>query len=232
MTSPPTRTNSSTRRSWPSTTSRPIFPAASSPRSWKVSEETMPASLSFARFHDGLKDGRIAPVYLLEGDEAYFHDEAIRLLEKTLLAEQALAMNRDLVRGDEISLSILLDLAQTYPMGSGRRLIVVRDADALRPDDLTPLTTYLRAPNPSTCIVFSDVKFDRRRALYRVLADHATRIDCGPLDEARTGLFVRERLRGKGFGISADLASAIASGLAGAGLGRVDAELEKLMTAL
>lgn len=188
--------------------------------------------LSFPRFQDDLKSGRIAPAYLLEGDEAYFHDEAIRLLEKALLPEQALAMNRDMVRGDEISLSALLDLAQTYPMGGGRRLVVVRNADALRPDDLAPLTEYLKAPNRSSCVVFSDVRFDKRRALYRTLSDHAARVDCGPLDEARTALFVRDRLRVRGFGISADLASAIASGLAGAGLGRVAAELEKLMTAL
>src|SRR5262245_20731641 len=223
--------NSSTRRSWPSTTSRPTSRAASSPRSWRGSEASMAPSLSFARFQVDLKSGRIAPAYLLEGDESYFHHEAIRLLEKSLLPEQ-LAMNRDLVRGDEISLSALLDLARTYPMGSRRRLIVVRDADALRPDDLTPLAAYLKAPNQSSCVVFSDIGFDRRRALYRTLIDHAARVDCGPLDEARTALFVRDHLRGRGFGISPDLASAVASGLAGAGLGRVVAEMEKLMTAL
>ena len=192
----------------------------------------MPASLSFVRFQQDLKTGSIATVYLLEGEEAYFHDEAIRLLEKSAVPEGARAMNREAVRGGEISLIALLDLARTYPMGSGRRLIVVRDADALRADAPDPLKAYLKTPNPRACLVFSDVKFDRRRALYRVLADQAVRVDCGPLDEARAAVFVRERLRARGFGISADLASAVASGLAGAGLGRVDAELEKLMSAL
>src|SRR6266487_6776376 len=143
----------------------------------------MPVSLSFARFQESLKAGQVAPAYLFEGEEAYFHDEGIRLLEKTAVPEGSLAMNRDVVRGDEGSLARLLDLAQTYPMGSGRRLIVVRDADALRADDPGPLRAYLRAPNPRTCLAFTDVKFDRRRALYRVLADQATRVDCGPLDE-------------------------------------------------
>ncbi|OLD65921.1 MAG: DNA polymerase III subunit delta [Acidobacteria bacterium] len=192
----------------------------------------MPVSLSFARFQEDLRTGRVAPTYLFEGEEAYFHDQGIHLLERAILPEGALAMNRDAVRGDDISLIALLDLAQTYPMGNGRRLVVVRDADALRADNLEPLKIYLKTPNPRACLAFSDVKFDRRRALYRVLADHATRVDCGPLDEARAAVFVRERLRSRGFGIGADLASAIASGLAGAGLGRVDAELEKLMTAL
>ncbi len=192
----------------------------------------MPVSLSFARFQEALKAGQVAPAYLFEGEEAYFHDEGIRLLERAAVSSDALAMNRDAVRGDEISLGALLDLAQTYPMGNGRRLIVVRDADALRAESLDPLKEYLKAPNPRTCLAFSDVGFDRRRGLYRVLAENATRVACGPLDEPRTAVFVRDRLRASGFGISPDLASAIASGLSGAGLGRVDAEIEKLMSSL
>src|SRR6266850_700798 len=160
-TSPPTRSNSSTRRSSPSTTWQPTFHAASSPRSWRASENGMPASLSFLKFQQDLKTGNIAPVYLLEGEEAYFHDEAIRLLEKSAVPEGARAMNREAVRGGEISLIALLDLARTYPMGSGRRLIVVRDADALRAAAPDPLKAYLTTPNPRACLVFSDVKFDR-----------------------------------------------------------------------
>jgi DNA polymerase III subunit delta len=192
----------------------------------------MPVSLSVARFQEELRNGRVAAVYLLEGEEGYFHDEAIRLLETTVVDKGTVAMDRDVVRGGETTLSRVLDLACTYPMGSGRRLIVVRDADALRAESLDPLKAYLGAPNPRACLALSDVGFDRRRGLYRVLAEQAVRVDCGPLDEARTATFVRERLRARGFGIGPDLASAIASGLGGAGLGRVQAEMDKLMDAL
>jgi len=192
----------------------------------------MAASLSFPRFVELLKGGSVAAAYLLEGEETYFHDEGIRLLEGAIVEVGALAMNRDAVRGGEVSLGAILDLARTYPMGPGRRLIVVRDADDLRAESLDPLMEYLQAPNPRACVVFSDIGFDRRRSLYKVLADHAARVDCGPLDEARTAVFVRERLRSRGFGIGPDLAAAIASGLSGAGLARVAAEIEKLMSAL
>jgi DNA polymerase-3 subunit delta len=141
-------------------------------------------------------------------------------------------MNRDVVRGGEVSLQSLLDLARTYPMGPGLRLIVVREADALRAESLDPLKTYLKEPNPRTCLAFSDVGFDRRRGLHRLLGEYAARVDCPLLDEPRTAVFVRDRLRARGFGISPDLASAIASGLAGAGLGRVAAEIDKLMCSL
>ena len=192
----------------------------------------MIASVSFARFQEELKAGRVAPVYLCEGEETFFHDEAVRLLERAVLSGDTVAMNRDLLRGDETTLMALLDRAQTYPMGPGRRLVVLRDADALRMNDPAPLQAYLEAPNPRATVVFTDAKFDRRRVLYKTVAAAAVRIDCGPLDEARTAAFVRERLRARGFGISVDLASTIATGLGGAGLGRVDAEIEKLLSAL
>jgi len=192
----------------------------------------VPPSLSFAQFREGVKRGAIAPAYLFEGAEAYFHEEGIRLLERSALPPEALSIDRESLRGDETSLAAILDLAATYPMGGGRRLIVVRQADGLRPDTCDPLGAYLKAPNPKSCLVFSDTRFDRRRALYRTLLDHAARVDCQPLDEARTAAWVREQLRGRGFGIGADLAAAVAEGLAGAGLGRLDAELEKLMSAI
>ncbi|OLC53934.1 MAG: DNA polymerase III subunit delta [Acidobacteria bacterium 13_1_40CM_4_69_4] len=192
----------------------------------------MPPSLSFVQFRDSLERGVIVAAYLFEGEEAYFHEAGIRALEESVLPREALSIDRESLRGDETSLAAILDLAATYPMVGGRRLIVVRQAAGLRSDTADSLEAYLKSPNPKSCLVFSDTEFDRRRAVYRTLLKHAARVDCRPLDEARTAAWVRERLRGRGFGISADLASAVAEGLAGAGLGRVEVELEKLMSSI
>lgn len=192
----------------------------------------MPASLSFEKFQETLKQRRIAPAYLFEGAEVHFHDEGIRLLEAACVPGDALSIDRESLRGGETSLTAILDLASTYPMGDGLRLVIVRQAGEVRCEDAAPIKAYLKAPNPKACLVFSDPGFDRRRILYRALLELAVRIDCAPLDEARTAAWVRERLRGRGFGISADLASAVASGLSGAGLARVSSEMDRLMNAL
>lgn len=192
----------------------------------------MPAPLSFGRFEQQARRGAIDPVYTFEGEETHFHREGVRILEAALLPEGGSAVDRDLLSGDATSLAALLDLAETYAMGGGRRLVVVRDADRLRLEDPAPLKAYLARPNPRTCLVFSDTAFDRRRVLYRALERGATRVDCRPLDETALAGWVREHLRGRGYGLSPDLAEAIAVGLAGAGLARVDAEIEKLMSAI
>ena len=147
----------------------------------------MPPSLTFVQFRDNLKRGLIAPAYLFEGEESYFHEEGIRSLEESALPREALSIDRESLRGEETSLAAILDLAATYPMGGGRRLVVVRQADGLRSDTAEPLKAYLRAPNPKSCLVFSDTGFDRRRALYRTLLEQAARVDCRPLDAAQIG---------------------------------------------
>ena len=192
----------------------------------------MPRSLGFAQFQQALIRAQVEPVYLLDGEEEFFHEEGIRLLTRTLLPEGASAIDRDSLRGAESSLDQVLDLAATYPMGGGVRLIVVRGADGLRSASPDPLKRYLERPNPKSCLVFSDAAFDRRRVLYRTLLAGATRVDCALLDDARTATWVRERLRERGFGISADLAEAVAAGSAGQGLARLDSELQKLMSAI
>jgi DNA polymerase-3 subunit delta len=192
----------------------------------------MGRALAFAQFQQALVRGTIETVYLLEGEEIFFHEEAIRLLSSAVLPAGSGAVDRETLRGPEVSLAEVLDLASTYPMGGGRRLVVVREADGLRAESAEPLQRYLERPNPKGCLVFSGTRFDRRRALYRALAAGAARVDCAPLDEGRLTAFVRERLRSRGYGISPELAEAVAAGAGAAGgLARLDAELTKLMSA-
>jgi DNA polymerase-3 subunit delta len=188
--------------------------------------------LTFAQFEQQVGRGAIAPVYLFEGGEPYFHAEGERLLAAAALPAGATLVDRDVLSGAATGPAAVLDLADTYPMGGGRRLVVVRAADALRLEEPEPLRAYLARPNPRTCLVFSDAVFDRRRSLYRTLERGAVRVDCGPLDETALQAWVRERLRGRGYALSPDLAEAIAVGLGGAGLARIDAEIAKLMSAI
>ncbi|MGH9750839.1 MAG: DNA polymerase III subunit delta [Candidatus Polarisedimenticolia bacterium] len=193
----------------------------------------MPAALSFARFEESLRRGEPGPVYLLEGAEPFFHDEGVRLLETAVFgAAGSGGMNRDLLRGDEVDLAVVLERADTYPMGGGRRLVLVRGANGLRLQDPAPLAAYLARPNPRTCLVFSDPEFDRRRILYRTLLGGATRVDCGPLEGGAPAAWVRARLQRSGYGMPPELAEAVAVSLGGAGLARIDAELSKLMSAI
>jgi DNA polymerase-3 subunit delta len=191
------------------------------------------ARLTFARLRQALTRGAVDPIYLLVGEEAWFHDEALALLEGSALDPKAAGINREAFRGPGTSLHEIVDLASTYPMGPGRRLVVVREADGLRPEGLEALKDYVASPNPRTCLVFSDASFDQRRSFFKTLAAGATVVECAPLpDESAVAAWARDRLQSRGYGLSPELAEAIGAGLAGAGLQRLDAELQKLMSAI
>jgi DNA polymerase III delta subunit len=172
-------------------------------------------------------------VYLLAGEETWFHEETIRLLEEAAVPPEAALVNRQAMRGPDIDLVTLVDLAMTFPMGRGKRLVVVRQADALGSDGIEELKAYLEAPNPRTVLVFSDEAFDARKSLFRALAAGAVRVDCLPVaDPQALAAWARDRLQARGYGLSPELAEAIGTGLLGAGLQRLDAELQKLMSAV
>ncbi len=192
----------------------------------------MASSLSFPQFQQTLVRGRIDPVYTFDGAEDFFHTEGIRLLSAAAQPDGPTGIDRDLLRGSETTLARVLDDAATFPMVGDRRLIVVREADGLRYESADALKAYLADPNPKTCLVFSSPRFDRRRALWKALQAKSTRVECAPLHEARLAQWIRDRLRGRGYGLGADLAEGMAAGLAGQGLARLDAELQKLMSAV
>ena len=192
----------------------------------------MPRKMSFTQFQKSLLGGRIDPVYCFDGEERFFHEEGLRILEKAVFPHGLSAVDRDVTRGGEATFDQILDIASTYPMEGGLRLVIVRDADDLKSDTIGSLKDYLKRPNPKSCLVFSDTGFDRRRSLWRSLQAGATVIECQALGETRTVRWVRERLRERGFGVSDALAEAIAAGSVGQGLGRLDAEIEKLMVSI
>ena len=189
----------------------------------------MGATSSLAQLTKSLNSGRIEPVYLFEGEEDFLHEEGIRRIDEAVFGGGDPGFDRDLLRGDEATLAEILDRASTYAMGGGRRLIVVRAAGRLPVDDAAGLKGYLANPNPMTCLVFSDPKLDRRKALYRTLQTGAARVDCSPYDERRMTQWVREKLQARGFSISSELAETITAGLISDGLGRLNAELDKLI---
>jgi DNA polymerase-3 subunit delta len=191
------------------------------------------ATVPFARYRQSLVRGQVDPVYVFTGEEAWFHEEGLRLLERAVIEPDARGVDREVVHGGDADLNEVVDRASTYPMGGGRRLVIVREADRLRSAGMESLKDYLARPNPRACLVFSDDSFDQRKTLYKTLSAGATCIACDPVrGDAAIASFVSERLKGRGYGIAPELAEAIALGLAGAGLARLDAEIDKLASAI
>jgi DNA polymerase III subunit delta len=95
----------------------------------------------------------IYPIYFLFGPEDFLIEEEIqRLLDQTL-SPGARGFNFHIFSGEEHTPGEIVQAAQTLPMLSKYRFILVRDADQFDEDEIKLFIDYLQTPSPSTRLV-------------------------------------------------------------------------------
>jgi DNA polymerase-3 subunit delta len=95
----------------------------------------------------------IYPVYLLYGPEDYLIEEEVqRLLNQTLSLKER-GLNFHAFSGEEHSSQEIVRAAQTLPMFSPYRFVLVREADRMDDEKVEALMEYITKPSPSTCLV-------------------------------------------------------------------------------
>jgi len=96
---------------------------------------------------------QISPIYFLFGPEDFLiEEETKRLLDQTL-SPAARGFNLQIFSGGEHTPKEIVQAAQTLPMSSRYRFILVSDADQFDEDEIKPLIEYIQNPSPSTCLV-------------------------------------------------------------------------------
>ena len=101
-----------------------------------------------------LKKGRPAPVYLVAGEEGALVDRALNQITDKVLSESNsadLALTR--LDGKGASADEIESAARTASLFGGRRLVIIREAYALRPTDQKLLVVYLEKPVDMTTLV-------------------------------------------------------------------------------
>ncbi|MDQ3990478.1 MAG: DNA polymerase III subunit delta [Actinomycetota bacterium] len=87
------------------------------------------------------------PVYLVRGDQPVLLADAV----KHLVAE--LSDMPEELSGDDYTVGVLVDSAQTPPFFGDRRVVIARDVGRFSTHDVEPLVAYLRDPLPTTSLV-------------------------------------------------------------------------------
>ena len=96
----------------------------------------------------------IHPVYFLYGPEDYLVEEEIQGLLNSTLSQKERGFNLHLFSGEEHSSQEIVRTAQTLPMFSLSRFVLVREADHMDEEKVEALMEYIRKPSPSTRLVF------------------------------------------------------------------------------
>jgi DNA polymerase-3 subunit delta len=150
-------------------------------------------------------DERLAPVYFVYGKERYLVDRALHLLRERAIDPRTRDFNYELYQGKEATAERVVSSARTLPMMAKRRLIMVRDLDAMKADEQAQLLPYLESPSPETVLVLEADKLDQRTRFGQAVKKLCTSVKLEPLYERQLLGFVRGegKLRGVRFGAGA-----------------------------
>jgi DNA polymerase-3 subunit delta len=95
----------------------------------------------------------IYPVYLLYGPEDYLIEEEIQELLNRTLSQKERGFNFHLFNGEEHSIQEIVQTAQTLPMFSQYRFVLIREADHMDERKVEVLMEYIKNPSPTTFLV-------------------------------------------------------------------------------
>ncbi len=116
-----------------------------------------------------IKEGRLKPVYLFEGDDEYRKLRALEALKESVVGGSPPEMAFE--RLEDVAAARLCELARTAPFFVERRLLVGTGAEKYGDADQAAVAAYVAEPSPSAVVVFwAEGKLDRRKKLFKLLA--------------------------------------------------------------
>ena len=184
-------------------------------------------SKALAAVRREIEEGRIAPVYVVIGEEEWSRQKFIAALKKALVDPSMADFNFDQLSATAISGVDVIDRAEQLPMMADKRVVLVEDCVRWLQKDLEAITGYFDRINDKTCLVLLFETADRRRKIFQSKSKQVRFLEFPRPKRWELEGYIRELAGDMGLRLSADAALKVAD-LAGDDLALVHRELEKL----
>jgi DNA polymerase-3 subunit delta len=163
---------------------------------------------AYKKLFDEVRQGRLQPVYFLHGPEEYMKREFVRELIEAALPNTERTFNLDIVHGDEFDAHAFDDALQSFPLFASRRVVILRNFEALSPSQRERVAERAAAVPPSMTLVIESNDEKLETAAHKKLAAVAARVGVAfpfaHLDESETMERVLARFRREGVHVEAD----------------------------
>ena len=178
-----------------------------------------------------VRAGKIAPIYYLMGEEPYYIDKVSDFIVDAVLKPDEKDFNLDIVYGADVTLNQVIELARAYPMMAERRVVLVREAQAIR--SLDGLEQYALHLTPSTVLILchKNGTLDKRKAAAKAIQQVGVIYESRRLYESQLPAFITGYVRRGRAEIESQAVQMLADHV-GADLSRLSAEMDKLLLAL
>ena len=175
-----------------------------------------------------IKEGKIAPIYFLMGEEVYYIDMISDYIESNVLEEGEKGFNQMVLYGKEVSIQDIVSNSKRYPMMAERQVIIVKEAQNLN-KTIEQLVDYAKNPQPTTVLVFN-YKYktlDKRKSLFKALSKVAVIFESKKVYDDKIPSWIQSFLRSKQISITPKAALMLSEFL-GNDLSKIANELNKL----
>ena len=185
------------------------------------------AKLTAEKLQASLAKKQVSPVYLLTGEDTYRKQEVINQVRAVLQPDD---FNFYASSADKADLGEVLALANTAPVFSAARLVVLTGIEKLRKEPKAALLKYVSDPLASTTLILTHndaKKMKAERALADACAQNGCVADYAELKQAELNLWVKNKLSARGLTGDFDAVDLLCQSV-GAELAALENEIEKL----
>ncbi len=134
-----------------------------------------------------IKLNSFKPVYLLYGTESYLK-KLYKDKLKVAILNTSDEMNYSYFEGKGIEIPKLIEIANTLPFFSDKRLIMIENSGLFKSSN--DLADYIKQIPDTTHIVFVENEVDKRNRLFKAVKDVGTISEMNSMDEANLKLWV------------------------------------------
>ena len=99
-----------------------------------------------------IKKRKFKPVYYFFGEDSYNLSFALHTLEETFRPLLSSEFDKEIIYSENRSITDILGLAASFPFGSEKKLMIVREAEKIK--DKKPLKNYAASPADFTVVAF------------------------------------------------------------------------------
>jgi len=172
---------------------------------------------------------RPGPVCALFGDEAFLKRHVLRRLRKAVVGEGEGDLSLAAFEGASAALpDVLAELATLALFGSGKRLVIVEEADSFVTRYRSELEAYVARPKSSGVLVLDVASWPANTRLFKAVASVGLQVECTAPTGAKLNRWLCAWAKGAhGVRLAGDVAEQLVD-MVGPELGLLDQELAKL----
>jgi DNA polymerase-3 subunit delta len=175
---------------------------------------------------DDLKSGDLKQIYLFYGAESYLRRQYRQRYKQALINDDD-SMNYHYYEGNGITVSEIIDLAETLPFFADRRVIIWENSGLFKTAD-EKMAEYLKDVPATTSLLFVEREVDKRNKMFKLLSAKGSTVEFPPQGEDTLKRWIGSILKKENKQITEHTATYLLS-KTGTEMENIYTELEKLI---